>query len=80
MSRFQKASVATTRFNRSAQLTSIEPIALDVKAAANYLSTTPGQIRSLTYSRQLHPFKLGKKLLYTVESLQAFVKKMAEGA
>ena len=66
--------------NFKSQPPSIEPIALDVKGAADYLSTTCGQIRSLTYSRQLHPFKLGKKLLYTVESLQAFVKKMAAEA
>jgi excisionase family DNA binding protein len=54
------------------------PITLDVKQAAVYLSTTPFQIPSLVYGKELRPFRLGKKYLFRVEDLRAFVDRKAK--
>lgn len=53
------------------------PVCLDVRAAARYLSTTPWQIRTLIWSGELRPLKLGRKQVLRVEDLKAFVNRRA---
>lgn len=55
----------------------ISPIALDIRGAASYLSTTVPAVRSLIYGKELRPFKLGKKYLFRVEDLRSFVDQKA---
>lgn len=55
----------------------LAPICLDVKGAARYLSTTPWQVRTLIWSGELRPLKLGRKQVLRVEDLKAFVDRRA---
>ena len=58
----------------------LQPIAVDIRRAAQMLCTSPWQIRQLIYSGQLKPFKLGKKYLIRFSDIQAFVDEQASGA
>lgn len=58
----------------------IEPVSLDIKQAAAFLGTTVRQVRSLIYSRELIPVRLGKKQLLIVDDLRQFIQKLRNQA
>jgi excisionase family DNA binding protein len=58
----------------------LQPIAVDIKRAAEMLCTSRWQIRQLLYSGKLSAFKLGKKYLIRISDLQAFVDEQARQA
>ena len=51
----------------------LEPISLDIPNAAKFLCTSVRQIRTLIYSHELKPIKLGKKQLLLIADLRAFM-------
>lgn len=54
---------------------SVEPIVVDIPTAARLLSTTKWAIRQLIWSKQIHPIKIGKKLVIDPADLRAYVQK-----
>jgi hypothetical protein len=52
----------------------LEPISVDIKGAANFIGTSVRQMRTLVYSGEIQPIPLGKKHLFLVDDLRAFVK------
>ena len=61
-----------------APLPPIEPVSVDIKGAAAFLSTSVRQIRTLIYRRELTAFTLGKKQLLRVADLRTFVDEQAK--
>lgn len=59
---------------------SIEPAALDLKTAAQFLGVTLRQMRTLCYLRKLVPVRLGKKQIILTADLREFILKMREAA
>jgi excisionase family DNA binding protein len=57
-----------------------EPRLLDVRGAAQYLSTTVWCVRSLVWGKRLPVIRLGKKLLFDRQDLDKFVDSLKERA
>jgi excisionase family DNA binding protein len=55
-----------------------EPIGLPIAQAAAYLGVAPRQIRTLIYSRELNPIRLGRRFVFRTEDLKAFLDKKAQ--
>ena len=53
---------------------------LTVSQAAKYLSTTPWCIRSLAWNKEVPTIRLGKRLLFDRQDLDAFVAAKKERA
>lgn len=53
-----------------------EPRLLDVKGAAQYLSTTIWCVRSLVWEKKLPSIRLGKKILFDRQDLDKFVDRL----
>jgi hypothetical protein len=58
----------------------IVPRLLSVKDAALYLGTTIWQIRTLAWSKQLVPLRLGHRQVFDVQDLDTLVEKLKRGA
>ena len=59
---------------------SIQPILLDIKAAAQALNSTVWAVRQLLWAGKLPFVKLGKKYLIDPADLRAFVEREKERA
>jgi len=57
------------------QVAPIQPIALTMRGAAQYLSVAPRQIRTLLTSGELRAIRLGKRYVITVRALQEFIER-----
>lgn len=58
----------------------INPRLLRIREAAQYLSTTIWQLRTLTWSKQLPALKLGNRYVYDRTDLDAFIERQKVGA
>ena len=56
----------------------VEPVSLDLKAAAAFLGATLRQIRTLCYGRELVPIRLGKKQVLLVSELRQFIQRQRQ--
>jgi hypothetical protein len=52
----------------------LEPVSVDIQGAANFIGTSVRQMRTLVYTGEIQPIPLGKKHLFLVDDLRAFVK------
>ena len=58
----------------------VEPAALDKKTAAAFLGITLRQIRTLCYSRELVPIRLGNREVLLTSDLRAFIQRQRQAA
>ena len=53
----------------------IQPISVDYQTAANMLGVSVRQVRTLALERKLTAIPLGKKHVFSVEDLRAFIQR-----
>jgi len=75
MTKLKAVSVTSVKAPTPAVVITVEPVSLDIQRAANFIGTSVRQIRTLVYSKELVPVGLGKKHLFLVADLRAFMER-----
>jgi excisionase family DNA binding protein len=78
MSRIRESVTKTP--NRQGETTKVLPIALPIAAAAQYLGVAPRQIRLLKDAHEIPAVRLGKRHVFRIVDLQAFLDRKAREA
>ncbi len=69
-----------TRSGSSPTAIPMEPMLLDIKAAARMLSCTVWAVRSLLWAKQIPHIKIGHRFLIDPADLRAFITRQKEAA